>query len=227
MGAWRRCGSLALRGIAPNSAPAAVRRLHRTKRKPAREPFRLTYATMFDPPRELHERFDAALAEVRSNLGVEHAMLIGGEDRRADGQFESRSPIDTDWLLGRFQEGSPDDVAAAVRAARASFPAWARLPWTRRVDILLRASALLEASLFHLAAAVALEVGKNRLEALADVQKAVDLIRWYCRQMQDHHGFVRELPKDPLHGFSSRNCSVLKPYGVWAVIAPFNLPFAL
>ncbi|HEY8553314.1 MAG TPA: aldehyde dehydrogenase family protein, partial [Burkholderiales bacterium] len=203
------------------------RRHHRTQRKPLSAAFRLTYATMFDPPRELHEQFDAALAEVRSNLGVEHAMLIGGEDVRADGQFESRSPIDTDQVLGIFQEGSPEDVAAAVRAARAAFPAWARTPWPRRVDILMRAAALLEASAFHLAAAAVLEVGKNRLEALADVQETVDLIRWYCRQMQDNHGFVRDLPKDPLPGFSSRNTSYLKPYGVWGVIAPFNCPFAL
>jgi acyl-CoA reductase-like NAD-dependent aldehyde dehydrogenase len=206
----------------------AVRRHPRTTRKQiADTAFRLTYATMFEPPRELHEQFETALAEVRSNLGVEHAMLIGGEDVRADGQFESRSPIDTDWLLGRFQEGSPEDVAAAVRAARAALPAWARTPWPRRVDILLRAAALLEASVFHLAAAVSLEVGKNRMEALADVQETVDLMRWYCREMQDHHGFVRDLSKDPLPGFVSRNMSVLKPYGVWAVIAPFNFPFAL
>ncbi len=205
-----------------------MRRHHRTKRKqPSDAPFRLTHSALLNPSRELHEQFEAAANEVRSNLGEEHAMLIAGEDVRADGQFESRSPIDTDWLLGRFQEGSPDDVAAAVRAARAAFPAWARMPWARRVDILLHAAALLEASLFHLAAAVALEVGKNRLEALADVQETVDLIRWYCHQMQDNHGFVRDLPKDPLHGFSSRNCSTLRPYGVWAVIAPFNRPFAL
>ena len=211
----------------PSIIPA-VRRPQRTQRKQlADAPFRLTYATMFDPPRELHEQFDAALAEVRSNLGVEHPMLIGGEDVRADGQFESRSPIDTDWLLGRFQEGSPDDVAAAVHAARTAFPAWARTPWPRRVDMLLHAAALLEASVFHLAAAVALEVGKNRMEALGDVQETIDLIRWYCRQMQDNHGFVRDLPKDPLPGFSSRNVSFLKPYGVWALIAPFNFPFAL
>jgi acyl-CoA reductase-like NAD-dependent aldehyde dehydrogenase len=182
---------------------------------------------MFDPPAELHAQFDAALAEVRSNLGGEHAMLIGGEDVRADGQFESRSPSDADLLLGRFQEGSSDDVAVAVRSARAAFPSWAKLPWPRRVDILLRAAALLEASAFHLAAVASLEIGKNRMEALGDVQEAVDLIRWYGREMQDHHGFVRDLPKDPLPGFASRNVSVLRPYGVWAIIAPFNFPFAL
>jgi 1-pyrroline-5-carboxylate dehydrogenase len=182
---------------------------------------------MFDPPRELHEQFDAALVQVRANLGAEHPMLIGGENVRAGEQFESRSPIDTDWLLGRFQQGTPDDVAAAVDAARAAFPAWARTPWPRRVDLLLQAAALIEASVFHLAAALALEVGKNRMEALGDVQETVDLIRWYCRQMQDHQGFVLDLPNDRVAGFVSRNASRLTPYGIWAVIAPFNFPFAL
>jgi len=182
---------------------------------------------MFDPPRELHDRFDRAIAEVRANLGAEHPMLIGGEDARADGQFTLTSPIDTDLVLGRFQEGSSEDVDRAVRAARTASRAWADMPWPRRVDILLHAAELIEASVFHLAAVVALEVGKNRMEALGDVQETVDLIRWYCREMQDHHGFVRDMPKDPLSDFVSRNRSALKPYGVWAVIAPFNFPFAL
>jgi len=205
-----------------------VRRHHRAKRAQAPDvSFRLTYSTMFEPRNELHERFDRAVADVRANRGAEHAMLIGGEDVRADGQFALTSPIDTDWTLGHFQEGTSADVDRAVRAARAAWRGWAGMPWPRRVDILLHAAELIEASVFHLAAVVALEVGKNRLEALADVQETVDLIRWYCREMQDHHGYVRDLPKDPLAGFVSRNRSALKPYGVWAVIAPFNFPFAL
>jgi 1-pyrroline-5-carboxylate dehydrogenase len=182
---------------------------------------------MFDSAPEVHACFDAALADVRANLGAEHAMLIGGAEVRADGQFESRSPIDTDIILGRFQEGSAADVDAAVTKARAAWPGWARTPWPRRVDTLLQAARLIETSAFHLAAAVALEVGKSRVEALAEVQETVDLIRWYCREMQDNRGFVRELPKDPLPDCVSRNRSVLKGYGVWAVIAPFNFPFAL
>lgn len=191
------------------------------------EAFRLTYANMFDAPPAVHERLDVALAEVRSNLGAEHAMLVAGDDVRCDGQFESRSPIDTDLLLGRFQMGTPEDVDAAVRAARAAWPQWSRTPWPRRVDILLRAAGVLEASAFHLAAVAVLEIGKSRLEALGEVQETVDLIRWYCRETQDNHGFVRDLPKDPVNGFVSRNRALLKPYGVWAVIAPFNFPFAL
>jgi 1-pyrroline-5-carboxylate dehydrogenase len=45
--------------------------------------------------------------------------------------------------------------------------------------------------------------------------------------MEANDGFVRTLPNDPLAGFVSRNRTQLRPYGVWAVIAPFNFPFAL
>jgi 1-pyrroline-5-carboxylate dehydrogenase len=74
---------------------------------------------------------------------------------------------------------------------------------------------------------MALEVGKNRMEALGEVQETADLFSWYCDQMEANEGFARNLPNDPLAGFVSRNRTVLKPHGVWAVIAPFNFPFAL
>jgi 1-pyrroline-5-carboxylate dehydrogenase len=45
--------------------------------------------------------------------------------------------------------------------------------------------------------------------------------------MEANDGFVRDLPNDPLPGCISTNRSVLKPYGAWTVIAPFNFPFAL
>jgi len=80
---------------------------------------------------------------------------------------------------------------------------------------------------YEISAAVALEVGKNRMESLGEVQETADLFSWYCDQMEANEGFDRALPNDPLAGFVSRNRTVLKPYGAWAVIAPFKLPFAL
>ncbi|MGH3167200.1 MAG: aldehyde dehydrogenase family protein, partial [Trebonia sp.] len=68
------------------------------------------------------------------------------------------------------------------------------------------------------------EVGKNRLEALGDVEESADLIRYYCRQSEASDGFTRQMatltPREA-------NRSVLRPYGVWAVISPFNFPMAL
>lgn len=190
-------------------------------------PYRLTYATMFDPPPALHQRFEAALAEVRGSLGRDHAMHIGGQPRAAASLFELRSPIDSSLLLGRFALGTAADVDDAVAAARSAGPAWAALPFAQRIAPLQRAAALIEERVYELAAALALEVGKNRMEAIGEVQETADLIRWYCERMAEQAGFDRVLPDDPLNGWRSHNRTVLKPYGVWAVIAPFNFPFAL
>jgi len=98
--------------------------------------FKLTYATMFNPPEELHTRFEDALAKVKASMGKEHAMLIGGRDRKAKAAFEYRSPINTDWLLGVFQQGDEQDAADAIASARAGMRSASIRPSStgRRVD---------------------------------------------------------------------------------------------
>ncbi|GAB4469988.1 MAG: L-glutamate gamma-semialdehyde dehydrogenase [Burkholderiaceae bacterium] len=189
--------------------------------------FKLTYSTMFDPPAALHERFDAALARAKQSLGRDYPLWIDGRAWATERSFEVRSPIARDWLIGRFAAAAPPDVDAAVRAARNAFPAWSATPWRARVSRLRRVAARIEERVYDIAAAVALEVGKNRMEALGEVQETADLFTWYCDQMEANDGFARDLPNDPLAGWVSRNRTVLKPYGVWAVIAPFNFPYAL
>jgi 1-pyrroline-5-carboxylate dehydrogenase len=65
------------------------------------------------------------------------------------------------------------------------------------------------------------------MEALGEAQETADLIAYYCAQMEANEGYVRPMASDPLAGFVSENTSVMKPYGVWLVIAPFNFPLAL
>ena len=76
--------------------------------------FKLTYATMFNPPEELHQRFDEALAKLRANLGQEYAMIIDGKEVFATEKLEDRNPANTDEVLGIFQKGTADDANAAV-----------------------------------------------------------------------------------------------------------------
>jgi 1-pyrroline-5-carboxylate dehydrogenase len=192
-----------------------------------RATFRLTYATMFDPPEELHRSYDRALAKVKSELGREHPLLVGGEKRLAPDKFDDRSPINTDWVLARFQKGGVDDAKAAIAAARAAFPAWSALPWQKRVQHLRRVSELISRRVFEFAAIDSLEVGKNRMEALADVQETADLIAYYCDQVERHDGYVVPMGRDPLKGFRATNTSLLRPHGVWVVISPWNFPVAL
>ncbi len=189
--------------------------------------FKLTYATMFNPPEELHTRYDAALAQQKANLGQEFAMFINGQEVLAGEKFEDRTPINTEVVLALMQKGSEKHAQLALTAARAAFPIWSRTPWQERVHLLRKSAALIEARLFSLGVAMSLEVGKNRMEALGDVQETADLIYYACDQMEANDGFIKQLGKDPLPNHNSTNVSILRPYGVWLVISPFNFPFAL
>ncbi len=189
--------------------------------------FKLTYATMFDPPEELHTRFDTAIATLKKNLGKEYGMFINGKEVFAVEKFTDFSPIDTKMSLALMQKGNASHAQAAIDAARKAFPAWSRTPWQERIKLLRRAADLIDERIFELGAAMALEVGKNRMESLGDVAETADLIRYACDQMEENNGFVKEMGKDPLVGYEARNVSKLRPYGVWLVISPFNFPFAL
>jgi acyl-CoA reductase-like NAD-dependent aldehyde dehydrogenase len=188
--------------------------------------FKLTYSTMFNPPPALHERFEAALTKVRASLGKTHANFIDGADRVAEVVYELRSPIDRNVVLGQFPDASAGEVNRAMAAAKKAFPTWQRMRPAERNRILRRAAQLIEERVYEIGAAVALEVGKNRMEALGEVQETADFFTVYCDDYEKGN-FDHALPDDPLTDFRSHNRSVMKPYGVWAVITPFNFPFAL
>jgi 1-pyrroline-5-carboxylate dehydrogenase len=179
---------------------------------------------MADRMEDLHRELDRAAAAVRTRFGETYPMYIGGAPVTAAEQFDDRSPIDTRILLGRFQRGSPEHVRQAVAAAREAFPRWSSLRWDDRVDLLRRLSQIIHANRVELTALMGYDSGKTRLECLGDIEESADLIEYYCRQFEEHNGFVREMDALDSH---EQNISMLRPYGVWAVISPFNFPLAL
>ncbi|MBE3072130.1 MAG: aldehyde dehydrogenase family protein, partial [Acidobacteria bacterium] len=189
--------------------------------------FRLTYSTMFNPPEEMHERFEAALAEVRSRLGATYALHIDGRDVAASRTYATCSPIDERLLLGHFPLGDAADVEKAMAAARRAFDGWRTTPMKERLALVRRAAALIEERVYAIGAALALEVGKNRMEALGETQETADFFSGYADDFERNLGFDHTMPDEPLPDFRSHNRSVLKPHGVWAVITPFNYPLAL
>jgi acyl-CoA reductase-like NAD-dependent aldehyde dehydrogenase len=189
--------------------------------------YKLTYSTMFDPPPQMHTRFEAALNEVRGRLGAKHGLHIDGEDVLTATAREKRSPIHRDWALGSFAQAGDADVERAMHAAQQAFPRWRATPPAERIALLRRVALLIEERVYTIAAALTLEVGKNRMEALGEVQETADFFNVYCDDFLQQQGFDRTLPNDPLPNVVSRNRSVMKPYGVWVVINPFNFPFAL
>jgi len=185
---------------------------------------KITYATLTADNEELHAAFDAAVEDARSQLGRPYPMLIGDEERTSGESFEDRSPIDRELVVARFPVGTRQDVRDAIAAARAAYPGWRDTPWRDRLAIIRRAADLISERQFAYAALMSFEVGKNRLEALGDVEETADLLRYYADEFERNDGFVR-----PMGTLSDEEYtrSVLRPFGVFAVISPFNFPMAL
>src|SRR5579872_2378265 len=119
--------------------------------------FRLTYATMYNPPEEMHQGFEAALARVESRLGGRHPLFIAGADRDAAVYADLRSPIDTDLRLGDFALANVNDADEAMRAAHAAFPVWRALPVGERMRMVRRVAAIMEERVYDIGAALVLE----------------------------------------------------------------------
>jgi 1-pyrroline-5-carboxylate dehydrogenase len=185
---------------------------------------KITYATLSADNEELQAAFDAAVAKARAELGRSYPMLIGAEERSHPETFDDRSPIDSNVVVSRFPVGTREDVRDAIAAAREAFPAWRDLGWRRRIELMRAAAEKISERQFHYAALMAIEVGKNRLEALGDVEETADLLRYYSDVMEQNEGFVKPMGAS---WSSEHTRSVLKPFGVWGVISPFNFPMAL
>ena len=173
---------------------------------------------------EFHAAYEAAVDKVRAEFGQKHPMIIGGEDVWATATFKDTSPADTKLVLGLFQKGGRPHAKQAIKAAKAAFPGWSTTAYADRVRLVQRAADLIGQREFALAALMSFENGKNRYEAMADVDEAADLMRWYAAEMLRNQGYERAMGQF-LPGETTR--SILKPYGVWAVVAPFNFPLAI
>ncbi len=189
----------------------------------AQSGFRVTYATMAADPK-MHEDYDKGIEKAKAWLGRKHPFYVNGEPREGDGWHKEVSPIDSNIVLGEFAAATRRDVQDAIAAAKDFLPIWDGMGWEERVGIMNRAGDLMEERRYEISALMAMEIGKNRLEAVGDVQESADLIRWNAHETEKHKGF-RE-PMQPI-GEDGDYYDVMRPYGVWAVISPFNFPMAL
>src|SRR5213083_2650564 len=173
---------------------------------------------------EFHAAYESSVDKIRTEFGQKHPMIIDGQETWATSTFQDLCPADTKLVLGLFQKGTRAHAKRAIKAAKTAFPAWSAKPYTERVRLVQRAAELISQRKFGLAALMSFENGKNRYEAMADVDEAADLMRWYAAKMLRNQGYERPMGQF-LPGETTR--SILKPYGVWAVVAPFNFPFAI
>jgi len=127
------------------------------------------------------------------------------------------SPLDG-TLLAEMPCSTAADLDAAVAAARAAFPLWSRTPIKERVQVFFRYKYLLEQHLEELAALVSEENGKTHGEAVAEIEKCIELTEFATSLPQLVAGEVLEVSK----GVECR--TERTAVGVVASIVPFNFP---
>lgn len=173
----------------------------------------------------VHKAFEGSLDTVQTTLGGDHPYFVGGAARKGDGRYSREmAPGDRDIVIGGFAQTTHADVDEALEVAVRGFEAWSKRPWSDRVELLRRAEASISSHRYELAALVSLEVGKPRLEALGDIDEAIELIHLYCSRMEDRDGFRIQMTAP---GSGEEAVSVMRPFGPWVVIAPFNFPVPL
>src|SRR5207244_11594040 len=106
-----------------------------------------------------------------------------------------------------------------LEADKQNLESWSGRPWTERVALVRKAADMIEKRQFYLAALITYEVGKNRYEAIAEVNEAADMLRYYARVMEENHGYVR--PMDRIVSGENSKC-VLRSQGVWSVVSRFS-----
>ena len=186
---------------------------------------RVTYSNTGEDFSGVHAHLDEIIPQVEGRLlGKSQPAFVGGKDRGTEQVLAARSPIDREIILGEFPQADASLVGEAVDAARSAFPSWRDAGWPKRVAILRAGADVLEERKWDMSVACLIEVGKSRLEAVGEVEEAIDLIRHYCDEMERTDGFCEDRPG----ASDAEKCSVvLRPYGVFGVIAPFNFPVAL
>lgn len=184
---------------------------------------RITYtSTAADP--EFRVRFDRELAAVRERFPLAVGGNVGECPVEAVPDHPVVSPIDTRLVVAEVAIATRGEVESAVGFAVAGYSRWRATPWERRVEIVRAAAENIAARNLELAAWMVYEVGKTRLEAMAEVEESADLLRYYAERLELHRGYRRPLARmSP----AETTESALLPYGVWAVVSPFNFPAAL
>ncbi len=181
---------------------------------------RVTYSNIGVDFSPVHAHLDSLIA------GFEKQSL--GEEWRtpfASGAVQSiASPIDSDISLGRFPVSKATDVKAAVSAARSGAKLWNTASLKERLAFADRWKRVLAEQKYQLGLAALYEIGKSRMEAVGEAEEAVDMVDYYSSVLRSNNGYTLAM-SELVANETAR--SVLKPYGAFAVIAPFNFPLAL
>jgi succinate-semialdehyde dehydrogenase/glutarate-semialdehyde dehydrogenase len=161
------------------------------------------------------------LALARADL-LRQAVPVGGRwVQPGTDPIAVTNPVDG-TLLGHVPRLGREQVAEAVAAAAAAFPAWAARPAKERAGLLRRWFELVMAHQEDLARIMTAEQGKPLTESRGEIAYAASFIEWFAEEGKRADG---EVLQSPVKG---RRLLVLRqPVGVSAAITPWNFPAAM
>ena len=137
----------------------------------------------------------------------------------------SRDPA-TGEEIGSSPLTSTLEVREAVQNARSAQPAWAKLSYRDRAEVILRARELVLSQLEDIATLISRETGKPAAEAISmEVVPTLDLMHYFA------HNTGKLLQATSIdigqYGLMGRSSQIIyKPLGVIGIISPWNFPWA-
>jgi aldehyde dehydrogenase (NAD+) len=150
--------------------------------------------------------------------------FIGGEwvGAKSGQTFQNQNPADTREAVAQYPSSANDDARQAIDGAVTAFPGWSAMTPVARGRVLSKASQILEARKAELAELLTREEGKTLAESNGEVQRAVDIFRFFGGLSYTIGGqtLPHDLPQNLL--FTRR-----EPLGVVGLITPWNFPIAI
>ncbi len=185
------------------------------------KPFRNEKYNDFNLP-EIRKKMEKALAQMEAEFGKEYGIVIGSERIRLDNKFHSYNPSKKGEIIATFQKADEKTAEKAMSVALETFKSWRYTPAKVRASYLFKIAEIMRRRRFELNACMVYEVGKNWLEADADVAEAIDFCDYYARE-------TLRYDKGPklLQYPGEKDTQTYIPLGVGLVIPPWNFPLAI
>jgi 1-pyrroline-5-carboxylate dehydrogenase len=163
-----------------------------------------------------------ALNKVKSELGKEYPLNIGGKEVTTGDFITSTNPANPSEVIGRFAKAKVEHAEQAMQSALKAFESWSEVSPEKRAEFLFKAADVMRARKNELSAWLILEIGKSWAEADGDVAEAIDFCDFYALEMLR---LAKGQPLTPLNGEENKLSYI--PLGVGVVIPPWNFPLAI
>ena len=149
------------------------------------------------------------------SLRADHGLLVGGRwvEPVSQKRFKTINPA-TEEVLAEVAEAGEEDVDAAVRAARAAYKLWSRMPGAERAKYLYRIARILQERAREFAVLETMNGGKPIKES-RDVDLPLAAAHFFY-----HAGWADKLD----YAFPGRRPA---PLGVAAQVIPWNFPLLM